>query len=100
MKKVFLIMAVALGLTACTQKDDYFKPVYTSDLRLPSVPIVVSDPYFSIWSPYDKLNEGSTEHWSSAKKSILGVLRVDGKNYRFLGKEQKRFIPIAAMATS
>ena len=100
MKKVFLIMAVALGLTACTQKDDYFKPVYTSDLRLPSVPIVVSYPYFSIWSPYDKLNEGSTEHWSSAKKSILGVLRVDGKNYRFLGKEQKRFIPIAAMATS
>ena len=93
MKKVFLIMAVALGLTACTQKDDYFKPVYTSDLRLPSVPIVVSDPYFSIWSPYDKLNEGSTEHWSSAKKSILGVLRVDGKNYRFLGKEQKRSYP-------
>lgn len=30
--------------------------------------------------------EGSTEHWTSAKKPLLGALRVDGKVYRFWGK--------------
>ncbi|MBI0306251.1 DUF4964 domain-containing protein [Bacteroides thetaiotaomicron] len=66
-------------------------------LRAPSVPIIVSDPYFSIWSPYDKLMEGSTEHWTSAKKPLLGALRVDGKVYRFLGKDKINLVPIAPM---
>nr|WP_242489761.1 DUF4964 domain-containing protein [Bacteroides thetaiotaomicron] len=61
------------------------------------MPIIVSDPYFSIWSPYDKLMEGSTEHWTSAKKPLLGALRVDGKVYRFLGKDKINLVPIAPM---
>ena len=32
--------------------------------------------------------EGSTEHWSEAEKPLLGALRVDGKVYRFLGKDK------------
>ncbi|MCS2863393.1 DUF4964 domain-containing protein [Bacteroides thetaiotaomicron] len=53
------------------------------------MPIIVSDPYFTIGSPrYDKLMEGSTEHWTSAKKPLLGALRVDGKVYAFLGKDK------------
>ncbi|MCS2301556.1 DUF4964 domain-containing protein, partial [Bacteroides ovatus] len=31
--------------------------------------------------------EGSTEHWTTAKKPLVGALRVDGKVYRFLGKD-------------
>lgn len=100
MKNIFSIMTAALCLTACTQRDEYFTPVHESDLRMPSVPVVVSDPYLSIWSPYNELNEGATEHWSSAKKPLLGVLRVDGKNYRFLGKENPACIPIIGMAAA
>ena len=40
----------------------------------------------------------STIHWSDAKKSVIGVLRVDGKNYRFLGKQPDKLIPYAEMA--
>ena len=72
-------MALSVGLLANAQTVDLLKPAKDIALRAPSVPIIVSDPYFSIWSPYDKLMEGSTEHWTSAKKPLLGALRVDGK---------------------
>ncbi len=97
MKKLLAIMALSLGLSANAQTVDLFKPIQETALRVPSVPIIVSDPYFSIWSPYDKLMEGSTEHWTDAKKPLLGALRVDGKVYRFLGKDKINLIPIAPM---
>lgn len=51
-----------LSTFANAQTDDVFKPYKTTDLRMPSVPIILSDPYFSIWSPFDKLNEGALRH--------------------------------------
>ena len=82
MKKLLTVMAFSVGLFANAQTGNLFKPVKEVALRTPSVPIVVSDPHFSIWSPYDKLMEGSTEHWTTAKKPLVGALRVDGKVYR------------------
>ena len=73
-----------------------FSPYKTTGLRLPSVPIVLNDPYFSIWSPYNQLNEGSTRHWTNAEKPINGYLRVDGQLYRFMGDNRSMsFDPIA-----
>ena len=96
--KTLLTIAVFLwGLLANAQSTDLFKPVKEVALRAPSVPIIVSDPYFSIWSPYDKLMEGITEHWTNAKKPLLGALRVDGKVYRFMGKDKINLVPIAPM---
>ena len=43
------------------------------------------------------LFRSSTEHWTSAKKPLLGALRVDGKVYRFLGKDKINLVPIAPM---
>lgn len=97
MKKLLTVMVFSVGLFANAQTGNLFKPVKEVALRTPSVPIVVSDPHFSIWSPYDKLMEGSTEHWTTAKKPLVGALRVDGKVYRFLGKDQVALIPIAPM---
>lgn len=99
MRKIITIAAFAIAfLTANAQQPDYFTPSRRSALKMPATPIVVSDPYFSIWSPTDKLYESSTIHWSDAKKSVIGVLRVDGKNYRFLGKQPDKLIPYAEMA--
>ena len=99
MRKIITIAVFAIAfLTANAQQPDYFTPSRRSALKMPATPIVVSDPYFSIWSPTDKLYESSTIHWSDAKKSVIGVLRVDGKNYRFLGKQPDKLIPYAEMA--
>ena len=100
MKKLLAVMALSVGLLANAQTDDLFKPVKATALRAPSVPVIVSDPHFSIWSPYDKLMEGSTEHWTNARKPLLGALRVDGKVYRFLGKDKINLIPIAPMTNT
>ena len=88
MRNLLMTMAMIAGLTGNAQTADLFSAPRESDLRLPSVPIIVSDPYFSIWSPYDTLNEGITEHWTGAKKPLIGALRVDGKVYRFLGEDK------------
>jgi hypothetical protein len=58
----------------------------TAPLRAPATPLVVHDPYFSIWSMTDRLTGGPTRHWTGVRQGLTGILRVDGKNYRFLGE--------------
>ena len=97
MKKAFLTAALCCSLSAFGQTD-LFQPYQPTDLRLPSVPLVVNDPYFSIWSPYDKLTDGSPRHWTDVKKPLEGLLRVDGVAYRFLGENSTRLQSIIPMA--
>ena len=56
------------------------------NLRAPATPLVVHDPYFSIWSNSDRLTGGPTKHWTGARQELTGIVRVDGKNYRVLGE--------------
>ena len=99
MKTKLLICAMLFGsLVAEAQTSDLFSPYQPTDLRVPSVPLVVNDPYFSIWSPYDKLNDGVTRHWTNDEKPIQGWLRVDGVTYCFMGVDRDVFCAIAPMA--
>ena len=59
--------------------------------KAPAYPLVVHDPYFSIWSFSDKLNETTTKHWTGKDHSLRGVLNVDGKLYKFLGEPSKQY---------
>src|SRR5690606_23669966 len=53
--------------------------------QAPAYPLVTHDPYFSIWSCGDKINESTTRHWSGKSHELSGLIRVDGRNYIFLG---------------
>ena len=55
-------------------------------LRPPSVPLITVDPYFSVWSPADRLNSCTTEHWTGAPNTLLGTVEIDGTPYTFCGK--------------
>lgn len=56
----------------------------------PAYPLLVHDPYFSIWSFSDKLNESTTRHWTGADHSLLGMVSVDGKMFKFLGEAPRK----------
>lgn len=68
---------------------------YSQDQKAPSYPLITHTPYFSIWSNTDQLNESVTTHWSGAEQSLVGIIKVDGRFYRFLGREQGRFAAVA-----
>jgi len=53
--------------------------------RPPAVPLVTVDPYMSVWSFSDTLNEGWPQHWTGAIHAMAGMIRVDGRAYRFMG---------------
>lgn len=77
------------------QQSYLFNPVKKNSLRMPSVPIIANDPYFCVWSPYDKLYDGQTTYFSGDPKPITGILRVDGRNYGFMGVNLNTIAPLA-----
>ena len=54
-------------------------------LRAPAYPLVTVDPYFSVWSPSNKLNESTTVHWTNSPNTMSGIATIDGKNFRVIG---------------
>lgn len=80
----FLLLApvvVARGQSAATQ------------LRPPAVPLVVVDPYFSIWSFADHLTYEPTRHWTGTRMTMQSIVRVDGISYRIMGDEPRIIAP-------
>ncbi len=57
----------------------------TKTKRYPAVPLVTHDPYFSLWSPSDKLYESEVVNWTGRKQPLTGTARIDGTVYRFMG---------------
>ena len=66
--------------------------------KAPAYPLVVHDPYFSIWSFSDKLNESTTKHWTGKDHSLMGVLLVDDAVYKFLGQDERKYKSILPWA--
>lgn len=53
-------------------------------LRAPAIPLITIDPYFSVWST-EEINDKFPYHWTGSRNSILGIVEIDGTEYRFLG---------------
>lgn len=57
-------------------------------LRMPSIPLITIDPYFSVWS-YDELNKSYPTHWTGSRNAMLGTVKIDDTVYRFLGEGEE-----------
>ncbi|MBO5203453.1 MAG: DUF4965 domain-containing protein [Clostridia bacterium] len=62
-------------------------------LRAPAYPLITIDPYFSVWSKSDKLTDTDTVHWTDYNNKLIGIVTIDGKDYRVMGKHGDATIP-------
>ena len=58
-----------------------------AQMRAPATPLVAHNPYFSIWSAADKLTDAHTTHWTGSQQPITGLVRIDRKPFRFMGRD-------------
>jgi len=82
-----IMLALSLTALAALGADRPFRP--------PAVPLLTTDPFFSVWSAADKLTDADTTHWCGAKQPIGISVTVDGTEYRLLGSEKT--IPAPAL---
>jgi hypothetical protein len=67
----------------------FISGVAASQQRVPAIPLITHDPYFSVWSESNNLAESDTVHWTGSAQPIRGYIRIDGKPFRFMGDNQK-----------
>lgn len=87
MKKNILLLLLSFLSFHVEAGND--KEVPASHFRAPAYPLITIDPYISAWSHTDKLYEDDVRHWTGTEHPLVGVLRVDGKCYRFMGKDKQ-----------
>ncbi len=61
-------------------------------MRIPSIPLITVDPYFSVWAK-DDINGRYPEHWTCSRNAMCGTVTVDGEKFRFLGWSYDKVIP-------
>lgn len=77
-------LALSLAATSLLA-NPAFSAETAATLRPPAVPLIACDPYFSVWSPADKLTDAATVHWTGKRQRLDSVVTVDGQKFRVMG---------------
>ena len=73
--------------------------------RAAAVPLILHDPFFSIWSDADHLYDKDPVHWCGERQRLQGYIKVDDAVYCFLGERgiheaiPQQWVDVTATAT-
>lgn len=81
-----MIRTLSALVCSCAALSQDLVAQQISPIRPPAVPLVTSDPYFSIWSASDTLNSSPTTHWTGKTHRLTSLVRIDGKAFRLMGE--------------
>lgn len=100
--RILAVLIVGVTTGACVQVQTQTERPKAEEagleFRAPAFPLITIDPYTSAWSTSDQLFDTPVKHWTGRNHSLIGALRVDGKTYRFLGKEEVPLQPVLPSA--
>jgi hypothetical protein len=65
--------------------------------RAPVTPLIVHDPFMSVWSWSDTATDTWPAHWTGKANQMSGMLRIDGQPYRFIGRNNRMADQVPAM---
>lgn len=90
--KIFVLAILILGSVCIKALDtshsfriSHHQNNLVDGFRPPAVPLIVFDPFMSIWSMSDHLYDDFPKFWCGSIKALVGAIRIDGKPYRFMG---------------
>jgi hypothetical protein len=78
-------VSAILGSCAPPEARPAWRPQELPAFRVPAIPLIVQSPALNVWLFGDRITEDSPKLWNGQVKGMAGMIRVDGKAYRFLG---------------
>lgn len=80
-----LLLVLVAACTAPPSPPPPAPPVALAPFRVPAIPLLVQTPYLNVWLCGDRLADEAPKLWNGQVKGMAGILKIDGKPYRFLG---------------
>ena len=70
---------------AAASKPQHAVTLGGAPVRPPSIPLAVRSPYLSTWLPATDLAATAPQFWTGAARGLAGLIRIDGRVYRWAG---------------